>query len=335
MAERILVLGASDRGKTYMLHQLAREAARTHKVALLDGDTGQSELGPPGTVSWAWMKPEGPQRGGTRYVGALSPASAALEHVIALTEAADHAESVGAELLFIDTPGYVSGPGARRFLAALVQALTPNRLLVLERAGELGSLPALLATLSGATLTHLPVAEAVVRKSPSVRATRRLTRLARYLEGATEHVLALEGLLTLGVVLGTGTPVAPHLARWAGGALHLNAIYGELAQGTLTLFVASALRPGWESGVGPIADHFGVARVRALSLTALEGTCLGLHDITGRFLGIGRFLGLDPETQRLRLSTAASVEHLALLAFGRFRIAADGQFLGELKPGEV
>lgn len=335
MPERILILGASDRGKTYTLHQLAREAARTHKVALVDGDTGQSELGPPGTVSWAWMKPEGPQRGGTRFVGALSPASAALEHVIALVEVVRLAEVAGANLLFIDTPGYVSGPGARRFLAALAQALTPSRILVLEKDGELGSLPSVLATLSGAELTALPVADAVVRKSPSVRATRRLLRLARALENATEQPLALEGLTTLGATLGTGTPVAPHLARWAGTALNLSAVYGEITDGTLSLFVASALRPGWESLVGPISDHFGVARVRLLSLTALEGTVLGLHDKTGRFLGIGRFLGLDPETQRLKLSSTASVEDLALLTFGRFRATADGQFLGELKPGEV
>ena len=335
MAERILILGASDRGKTYTLHQLAREASRTHKVALIDGDTGQSELGPPGCVSWAWMKPEGPQRGGTRFVGALSPASAALEHVLALAETVRLAEAAGANLLFIDTPGYVSGPGARRFLAALMQALTPKRILVLEKDEELGSLPTLLATLSGAELTPLPVADAVVRKSPSVRATRRLTRLARFLEEAREQEIALEELTTLGATLGTGVPIAPHLARWAGTALHLTIVYGEIADGTLSLFVASALRPGWESLVGPISDHFGVARVRLLSLTALESTVLGLHDKTGRFLGIGRFLGLDPESQRLKFSSTASVENLALLTFGRFRATADGQFLGELKPGEL
>ncbi len=335
MAERILILGASDRGKTYTLHQLAREAARTHKVALIDGDTGQSELGPPGCVSWAWMTPEGPQRGGTRFVGALSPASAALEHVIALGEVVRLAEAAGANLLFIDTPGYVTGPGARRFLTALVQALVPSRILLLEKVGELGSLPALLTTLSGAELTPLPVAEAVVRKSPSVRATRRLLRLARALESATEHQHTLEDLTTLGTVLGTGMPIAPHLARWAGTALHLNVVYGEIADATLSLFVTSALRPGWESLVGPISDHFGVARVRLLSLTTLDGTILGLHDGTGRFLGVGRFLGFDPETLRLKLSSTASVENLTLLAFGRFRVAADGQFLGELKPGEL
>ena len=115
----------------------------------------------------------------------------------------------------------------------------------------------------------------------------------------------------------------------------LNAVYGEITDGTLTLFVTGPLRPGWESLVGPVCDHFQVARVRALSLTAQEGTVLGLHDNKNRFLGIGRFLGLDPETLRLKLSSTASVEELALLAFGRFRATADGQFLGELKPGEV
>lgn len=340
MAERIAVLGTTDRGKTFTLAQLAREAARSRKVAVVDLDTGQSELGPPGTVGWAWARPEVEKLGELRptglfFVGALSPVAAALEQVVASVQALRSAEAAGAELVFIDTPGYAIGPGARRFLISLLQALQPTRLLYLEQGNELGNLVPALTALTGAEATPLPISAAVVRKSPSVRATRRLTRLTRALEGAQAITLPLEQAALVGATLGTGEPLPPHLTRWAGGALRLPIVYGERAEGTLSLFASSLVRSGWESTSGPVADQLGARRVRVLSLPALEGTCLGLHDTAGHFLGLGRFLGLDAEREALQLETPVPLERIAVVAFGRFRLAADRTLLGELKPGEL
>ena len=340
MAERVVVLGTTDRGKTFTLAQLAREASRGRKVAVVDLDTGQSEVGPPGTVGWAWARPETEKLGdlkpaGIFFVGALSPAAAALEQVVASVQAVRAAEAAGADLLFIDTPGYAIGPGARRFLTSLLQALEPTRLLYLEQGTELGNLISTLNSLTGAEATALPVSEAIVRKSSSVRATRRLTRLTKALEGAQQRTLPLESVALIGATLGTGEPLAPHLARWAGVALRLPIVYAERADGTLTLFSSSLVRPGWEVASGPVADQLGASRVRVLALPALEGTCLGLHDSAGRFLALGRFVGLDTERGALQLETVASPERIALVSFGRFRLAADGTLLGELKPGEL
>lgn len=340
MAERILAIGTTDRGKTFTVAQLAREASRSRKVVVLDTDTGQSEIGPPGTVGWAWARPECEKLSdlkpaGVFFVGALSPAAAALEQVVATVQAARSAEAAGADLLFIDTPGYAIGPGARRFLTALAQALQPSRILYLEQDNELEALLPTLTAVTGAEATPLPVSDAVVRKSSSVRATRRLTRLTKALEGAQTVTLPLGSVALVGATLGTGQPLAPHLAHWAGTALRLPVVYGELAEGTMALFVAAPVRPGWEAGSGPIADQLGANRLRLLSLPSLEGTVVGLQDSQGRFLALGRFVGLDAERGALRIETAATEERIALVSFGRFRLAADGTYLGDLKPGEL
>ena len=340
MAERVLVLGAADRGKTFTVAQLAREASRSRKVAVVDLDTGQSELGPPGTVGWAWARPDTEKLGdlkpsGIFFVGALSPAAAALEQVVASVQAVRAAEAAGADLLFIDTPGYAIGPGARRFLASLLQALAPTRVLYLEQGTELGNLIPTLTALTGAEATALPVSDAVVRKSSSVRATRRLTRFTKALAGAPSLSLPLESVALAGATLGTGEPLAPHLTRWAGVALRLPLVYAEIAEGTLTLFATSLVRPGWEVGSGAVADQLGARRVRVIALPTLEGTCLGLHDAAGRFLALGRFTGLDSERNALQLETLTNQERIALVCFGRFRLAADCTLLGELKPGDL
>ena len=48
-----LVLGAADTGKTTLAEAIARRAASSGPVGVIDADIGQSHIGPPTTVGWA------------------------------------------------------------------------------------------------------------------------------------------------------------------------------------------------------------------------------------------------------------------------------------------
>lgn len=61
----LMVIGATDTGKStfarYLYRQLGADPGR--RVAFLDGDPGQSSLGPPATMTLALGKPLGLPRG--------------------------------------------------------------------------------------------------------------------------------------------------------------------------------------------------------------------------------------------------------------------------------
>jgi polynucleotide 5'-hydroxyl-kinase GRC3/NOL9 len=340
-----LLIGATDRGKTTFTTLAARVLASEieGRIALVDTDIGQSEIGPPGTVGAAWATPDTlklhdltPQV--TFFVGGFAPNAVALELVTATSQAVRWARRQKAARLLVDTTGFVAGPAARRLKVAKAQITAPNLILGLGRDGELDTLLAALGAATGASVLPLGIPDAVGRKSQSLRATRRLTRLSRALEGSREISLPLEGAVTVGATLGSGTPLDPALVRWAGNALRLPAVYGELSEGVLSLFLNGPTpRTDWEAGAGPVAAHFGVRTVRAISLAHYADTLLGLHDAGGKLLSIGRFVRLDPERGEMVVAAPSptSAERVRLLAFGRIRVGEDGSPAGDIKPGEL
>lgn len=88
-----LLLGATDRGKTTFAALAARIlTSEIERVAVVDADIGQSEIGPPGTVGVAWALPEATRLrdltpSATFFVGAFGPPPVALELVVAVCPA--------------------------------------------------------------------------------------------------------------------------------------------------------------------------------------------------------------------------------------------------------
>ncbi len=341
-----LLIGGTDRGKTTFTTIVARTlAAEYERVAIIDADIGQSEIGPPGTVGAAWATGDAAKLHDLKpaavfFVGAFAPVSVALEQVVATAQAVQWARARGAQRILIDTTGFISGPAARRLKAAKAQASQPNLVLGIAKDRELEELLTVTGAVSGAETLLLPTPESVGRKSTALRQTRRLARLSQSLSKAREVILPLSQISTVGATLGSGEKIPLHLVQWAGNALRLPAVYAEKAEGTLTLFLRGPqARSGWEAGAAPVAEHFVARTVRALSLEAYTNTYLGLHDASGRLLCVGRFLRLDPEREEIVVSaplpSPTAAERFRLASFGRVRLAADGAFLSDIKPGEI
>lgn len=348
-----LLVGNTDRGKTTFAAVAARTLAAEigpRAVAVVDADIGQSEIGPPGTVGAAWAdasvaKLYDLKASAKFFVGAFNATAAVLEHVTATAQAVQWARRHNARRTLIDTTGFVIGPAARRLKVAKAQACQPALVLGFGEEAEIGGLLAVLGAATGAKTLALLVPAGVGRKSTNVRSTRRMTRLSQALDGAREFALPFSSTLTLGATLGTGEPLPPQLVGWCATALRLPVVYAEKAEGVLTVWLNGPTpRPGWESGAGPVAAHFGARTVRALSLPAHAGTLLGLHDAAGRLLTIGRFVRLEVERGEMIVhapfggpsATASSAaERVRLVAFGRVRVGAAGSPGPDIKPGEL
>lgn len=339
-----LLVGATDRGKTTFTALAAQLLAKQEeRVAIVDADIGQSEIGPPGTVGVAWadagvsrlhdLKPAA-----RFFVGAFTPTAVALEHAVAAGQAVRFARAAGARRILVDTTGFVAGPAARRFKVAKALLVAPALVLALARGDELDPLLSAIHAATGAQTLALAVPDTVSRKSGTVRATRRLTRLSEALDGTREIRLPLAQIVTLGATIGTGAPLPSHLARWCAKALRLPVVYAERSDNTLVIYLDGPVpRMGWESGAAPVAEHFGARTLRALSLRAHRGVYLGLHDDRGRLAAVGRFARLDAEQGELVIDAPppATADRIRLVAFGRVRVQPDGSAGSEVRPGEI
>lgn len=180
----VLILGAIDTGKTTLATQAANGAlARGHAVALVDGDTGQSELGPPGTIGLA--RPEAPfaapselRTRALAFVGDITPVGHLLSIVSGLECLTRHAQSRGAELILVDTAGLVRGRIAEKLHVATAAAIRPALVVGLARGSEIDRLIELVAAAAGAPSLRVRTPESVGYKTPLYRRARRAKRLA-------------------------------------------------------------------------------------------------------------------------------------------------------------
>jgi polynucleotide 5'-kinase involved in rRNA processing len=143
-ARVIMVIGATDTGKTTLVAALAGElASRGARVGVVDSDVGQSEIGPPTTVGLGRVQaPVARLAEATpvamQFVGVSSPARDIGGVVEATRRMTDRARAEGFDHVLVDTGGLVLGWPGRLLKQRKVAAVDPDLLLVLERGDECG-----------------------------------------------------------------------------------------------------------------------------------------------------------------------------------------------------
>lgn len=197
----LLIVGAPDSGKSTFARWLCERLAQAGRsVAFLDGDIGQSSLGPPTTMTLALparTAPQGlqaPHSLITWFVGDVSPRGRMLPLVVGAGRLTRRALEAGAETVVVDTTGLVDPlHGGVALKHALVDQLQPTTLWALRRAGELESLLAPLRHLPRPRVVELPVSEAVRRRNVEARRAHRASAFRRYFAGSGVLRLSLRG----------------------------------------------------------------------------------------------------------------------------------------------
>jgi polynucleotide 5'-hydroxyl-kinase GRC3/NOL9 len=199
-----LVVGAADTGKTTLARYLyLRLCAHHERVAFVDGDIGQTTLGPPTMMTLALSGPndDGFPPVGPRFrafVGDISPTGHMLETVVGAHKLVEKARSEGATAIVVDTTGLVApshGGGALK--RALVELLRPEIVVALQRGSELEHLLVPLRRSHRTRVIDRVVAEAVQRRDVAARRKHR----AKQFRGAFETAGSLEvNWLSLAVI---------------------------------------------------------------------------------------------------------------------------------------
>lgn len=106
-----MVIGEPDTGKSTLVALLARWFWSTsHKVAVVDSDVGQADVGPPGFVSYGFVERDitslqSVTRNGSYLVGNTSPYRSTLSVMSGTYACVNAAQKQGADVILIDTCG--------------------------------------------------------------------------------------------------------------------------------------------------------------------------------------------------------------------------------------
>jgi len=187
----LLVIGAPDVGKTTFAQYVYRRlCAGLGGVAYLDGDPGQSILGPPTTITVAVAihgEDSFPPRGQMwrRFVGAVSPRGHMLPLLVGASQLVRAAWDAGAETIVYDTTGLVDPVrGGLALKLAMVDLLRPTTVFAIQRSQELESLLIPLRRSRRVRVIDLNPAPVSRRRDVPTRQAHRARQFAAYFAAA-------------------------------------------------------------------------------------------------------------------------------------------------------
>jgi len=332
------LLGISDSGKTTLARWLLRALTASGRLAaLLDGDIGQSTVGPPATAGMALAGPGLADAtllpAALRFIGAVSPADQMLPLAAAIKALADRASVMGAEVRLVDTTGLVLGPVGRRLKFHKIDLLAPRHLVALQHDGEVEPILRLFEGRSGMVIHRLSVSPHVVVRSQQIRRLYRAERFSECFRGSGPLELSLSDVAVQGSWLAGGTGFGHSELRGLSNELGTPVLAGERVQDEVALLVQG--EPSAD-GLTLARSRLGASAVRIVEADAIRGLLLGLADQENELLALALLQHLDPRSGRLVcLSQWREPTKIRIVHFGTLRLDPSGAELdGSPVPSE-
>lgn len=252
-----VVVGASDAGKSTLVATLASAlASRGARVAVVDSDVGQSEIGPPVTVGLGHVT--GPITRlseaapiALQFVGVSSPARDIRGVVEATRWMTERARHEGFAHVLVDTSGLVTGWPGRLLKQQKLEAVEPDLVLVLERADECAPIVKRFEGSARPRVLRLRAGGRLRSRSQAARRSHRAQALDGYLRDARLMSLA-RSAITLDMPRGLDP------ADCAGALCGLDDARGN----TLALGVIQDVSSATVCVLAPLSGAAGVTKLR-------------------------------------------------------------------------
>jgi len=186
----VLVLGKSDSGKssycTYLLNKLVDGKCR---VAVLDGDLGQSDIGPSGTVSYAIASKPLIDLYNLRlknafFVGVTSPNLAVDRTIEGLAAMEAEILQKPVNFVLVNTDGWVTGEDAVSYKTKIITELKPDVIVAVQVEDELTPLT---LNLNASSLIMVEPSSALCPRSPEKRRNIREMTYIKFMKDAKLH----------------------------------------------------------------------------------------------------------------------------------------------------
>jgi polynucleotide 5'-hydroxyl-kinase GRC3/NOL9 len=317
-----LILGTADSGKTsfatYLTNRLVREQC---KVALLDGDLGQSDIGPPCTV--AYTLPTKPTTDlfnltakNAFFVGITSPSSTVDKVIEGLTLLKEEALKSSPDFLVINTDGWIDEEEAVRYKSRVVESLNPHMVFCIQQGEELAPL---MSKLERFKRTFVESPKAVRQRTHERRRNLRELGYIKYLKNAKVQSLPLNWLKVEEDELFGLSKKYENNQR----VLRINALLGMKPLNILELpdkLHVIIGRNRWINSENiKKVEEYTKKKMVIIRKGEEEGLLTGLYNANKHFLGIGILKEIDFLRKTLKILTPVSGE-VAGVTLGKLKL---------------
>lgn len=316
-----MVLGTVDSGKTsfctYLINKLVSEKK---KVAILDGDLGQSDIGPPCTVAYTFVtKPITDlfslEAKNAFFVGVTSP-SIAMEKVIeGLTSLKKEILDNNADYIIMDTDGWSEGEEAINYKIQLVKKLNPNMVFCIQRKDELA---AILNAIKNFPVVVVDSPSTIKQRSREKRRSLRELGYIKYLRNAKVQSIPMSWIKIEENEFGLGKANADtKQARKIYEFLGMKPLRLAEFKDKICIFIG---KTRWisEDNRKKIEEFTG-KKVVVTYKGEEEGLLIALYNAERKFLGIGMLQEVDYRRQTLKILAPVSKD-ISIVTLGKVKL---------------
>jgi polynucleotide 5'-hydroxyl-kinase GRC3/NOL9 len=317
-----MVLGTVDSGKTsfctYLTNRLLQEK---QKVAILDGDLGQSDIGPPCTVAYTFLtKPVTDlfnlEAKNAFFIGATSPSTAINKVIEGLTSLKKEILEGNPDFIVINTDGWVEGEDALNYKIQLVSELNPDIIFCIQQKDELAPL---LNSLEGLQKIVVESPPTIKQRSREKRRSLRELGYIKYLKNAKVQSLPISWLkVEANEFLGLGEPYEnPKQAKRVYELLGLKPLHFAELKDRVCIVIG---RGYWvsEEKLRKLEETVG-KKITVFRKGDEEGLLVALYNNDRKFLGIGILREIDYSRKTLKIFTPVS-DRIFIVTLGRIKL---------------
>lgn len=317
-----MVLGTVDSGKTsFCTFLINKILCEKRKVAVLDGDLGQSDIGPPSTIAYTLVTKPVTDLFNLRaknafFIGETSPSNATDKMIEGLNLLKKEILAGDPEFIVINTDGWVEGECAVNYKLKLVEELNPDIVFCIQQKDELVSL-----------LNVLGRFRKVIVESPSAirqrdREKRKLLRELGYKKYLKEPKvqsfslswLKVEGNDAFGL---NKTHINTKAARRVYELLGMKPLHMSELSDKVSIIIG---RRRWISSDNiKKVEEATKKRVAVTRKGDEEGLLAALYNRERKFLGIGIVQEIDYMRKSVKVFTPVS-EEASILALGKVKL---------------
>jgi len=322
----VLVVGGVDSGKSSFCAYVANSALEAGRsVVLIDGDLGQSDIGPPGTISLCliqepvfdlfMLRPEA-----LVFLGVTSPSRMIDATINAIADLKEEAMERNMGLLIVNTDGWVEGEEATSYKTRLVNKIAPDIVAGIQSGNELEPIA---RKLKVAGTLNVECPRNIKKRDRETRTLLRESAYRKHLSEARVRVLPLS-MVAIGDQK-RGPKEGAELRSRVEGLLGKRVLFCDQSL-NLVFFVLPR-----EENMGEEETREAEMRLGKPTIGLYEGEeagiLVGLEDEHGRALGIGTIRSMDYEKGVARICTPVT-DAVHRVRIGRIMLDKAGHEIG-------
>jgi polynucleotide 5'-hydroxyl-kinase GRC3/NOL9 len=329
----VMVLGTVDSGKSSFCTYLINKAlSEKRKVAVLDGDLGQSDIGPPSAIAYAVVsKPITDlfnlQARNAYFIGETSAGNVTGEMIRGLSLLKSEIAARELEFLVINTDGWTEGECAADYKLKIIEELNPDLVFFIQQKDELAPILNCVSELRKITVES---PSAIRQRDREKRKSLRELGYKKYLRNPKVQSLSLswvkvEGDESFGL---SKSRTLTRQARKVTELLGMKPLHVAELTDRINIIIG---RRRW---INP--DNLKKVQEQSKKRIVLtrkgeeEGLLVGLHNGSRRFLGIGVVQEIDYVRKTMKVLTPVS-EEVSIVVLGKIRLDKN---MKEIPPEE-